>query len=227
MADDGTTVFGEDQVTDQTTDETVDQTVEQEATDEQTQETTPKTNEFLQSLPEQYREDARFADIESIEAMAEKLAEVPQGLAADQFENIPDNAPTNVRDFAEKMGYTQDQLDGTLAYFGKYIETVQQATRDAIHSGRDQLYESWGEDKAVNLNLANKALEAMDPDGDIGEILTQSGFHEHPAVLKAFANFGRKMQEGGFIESSDTVVPPSDKSDAQLWYPDMPSKHQN
>lgn len=57
-----------------------------------------------------------------------------------------------------------------------------------------------GEKFAPALATAKKALDASPP--ELKALLESSGMGNHPAVLRAFLNFGRLMEQDGFVPST-------------------------
>lgn len=136
--------------------------------------------------------------------------------AADAFK-LPEGMPKELGVFANKHGFTQEQLDATLAHFNGAIESGRQAEMAALESTGAQFIQSWGEQAKGNLNLAKQALKEHDPQGVLTKALKESGYVNHPGVLGFLVSVGKLMSEGGFIKSSANA-PAGDKTLAQTLY---------
>lgn len=132
---------------------------------------------------------------------------------------IPEGMPDSMREFAHENGFTQDQLDKTLAHMGAYVEASTVAQRVALREMGEAHLKNWGEMKDTNLNLAKQALAQNDPDGKLAKALNETGYGNHPVVLDFLHNLGKGMQEGGFLKRAVRVAP-GQKTAAQAMYGD-------
>ena len=144
---------------------------------------------------------------------------------------IPDHwdkyeTPAPVPDAVKKMAFenklTQDQFSATLNTFGQYMQAQRMAEAEQLkQQGVEFIKTEWGDKAEYNLNIARRALQTVDKEGELKQLLDQTGFGNHPAVLKFFANLGRDLQEGGYLRGELKRPAGAKKSPAQLLYPTM------
>jgi len=115
---------------------------------------------------------------------------------------LPEGVPTNVAQFAFDNDMTQAQLDKTLETFAGYTQGAEVERQAVMKAEGEKLVESWGKVKTSNLSLVTRALSQNDPEGKLTEMLNESGYGNHPAVLNFFLKIGQSMQEGGFLKGS-------------------------
>jgi hypothetical protein len=138
--------------------------------------------------------------------------------AADEYV-LPEGVDKKFGAIANKLGYTQDQLDNTLKAFGDVVSNSRDIERRSILKEGSELVNSWGEQKKTNLTTIKTGLEAIDPEGSLKTVLQASGYDNHPAVLSALLRVGKSLEEGGFINSNLNV--PRGKTIAEKMYPSM------
>lgn len=158
------------------------------------------------------------------ETSAESPPSVPERVVptADGYK-LPEGLDPAVGQFASENGYTQEQLDKTLEYFGEVVQNTDKAKVQALRVLGEAHLKNWGDAAQTNLNLAKQALAQNDPDGHLAKALNESGYGNHPAVLDFLYNLGKGMQEGGFLKTA-VNRPPGQKSLAQKMYPSHVSK---
>ena len=186
----------------------------QESVAETTQEPVQETQEVSaqESTPPPETPD------ESVEIPPERV--VP---AADGY-TLPEGLDPVIGQFANEHGFTQEQLDSTLEYFGNVIQNSEKSKVEALRTLGEAHLKNWGDQAQHNLSLAKRALAQNDPEGSLAKALNESGYGNHPAVLDFLYNLGRSMQEGGFLRGS-VNRPPGQKTLAQTMYGDNhPSK---
>lgn len=137
--------------------------------------------------------------------------------------SLPDGTPKEIADFANSNDMTQDQLDGTLQYFGDILQKSENTKRDNLQKAGKAHMDNWGKDAKYNLGLAKRALQHTDKEGKFAEWLTSTGHGDNPVVLDYLLHMGINLKEGGFLKSS-VNQPPGKKTMAQTLYPDMKSK---
>lgn len=131
---------------------------------------------------------------------------------------LPEGVPQNLGAMANKLGYTQEQLDGTLAEFANVTAANAAATKAAIMEQGKALVAEWGDQGKTNLNLAKRALTQFDKAGTLKAALNESGYANHPAVLTFLRDLGAGLQEGGFLKGQ-VHTPPPRQSMAHRMYP--------
>ena len=157
---------------------------------------------------------------------AEPPAEPPEGIRvvpkATEY-TLPDGAPPELGEFANKNDMTQVQLDATVRQFGSILQGTKAAEQAALKNAGDAHIKNWGENGKFKLTLAKRALQQNDPKGEMAKALETSGYGNHPAVLDFLYTIGKSMEEGGFLKSAAPRVP-GKKTLAQSMYPDLPTK---
>lgn len=231
MSEETSTVLGEETTTATSTTETVPNSTEETTVVEQPTETTPdgagETVSFIDSLPESLRGNERFTGIESVEDLAQKFAEVDIAATVPDAGDyvVPEGLPTQLGEVANKLGLTQEQLDGTTLMYSEYNQAVDIAQREEMAIKADELLESWGEDKDKNLSLSKRAVNyvAEGIGEDLREFFKETGAGNNPMVIKAFNFMGRVFDEGGHLPSLPNT-PKAKKSAAATMFPNHPTK---
>lgn len=136
---------------------------------------------------------------------------------------LPDGAPSELGEFANKNDMTQVQLDATVRQFGAILQGTKAAEQASLKTAGDAHIKNWGENGKFKLTLAKRALQQNDPEGTMAKALETSGYGNHPAVLDFLHTIGKSMEEGGFLKSA-VNAPPGKKTLAQSMYPDLPTK---
>jgi len=96
---------------------------------------------------------------------------------------------------------------------------METAKRMQVKQAGMELIESWGLEADRNLEISRRALKTIDKDGSLAQVLNETGFGDHPAVLSFMYNLGRQLQEGGFFETP--TVQHDRRTRAQRMYPTM------
>lgn len=134
---------------------------------------------------------------------------IPDGFTANQ------GALTKFTEFAKAKGLSQEdaqsavdiavemqqqqieQHAAAVASWEKQVKTGMDAEGKPLP---DHLKFPTGEQFAPALAIAKKALDASPP--ELKELLNATGMGNHPAVLRAFYNFGKLMQPDNFVPST-------------------------
>ena len=136
----------------------------------------------------------------------------------------PQPVPEMVKKMAHEAGLTQSQFDASMKTFGNYMQATRLAEQQQIRQMGEQFIEKeWGDQKEYKTNLARRALRTVDKEGKLNELLTQTGYVNHPVVLSFLYDLGRNMQEGGFLKGELKRPAGAGKSPAQVLYPNMPT----
>ena len=101
-----------------------------------------------------------------------------------------------------KRGYTAEQLQGLAEdYFAFQGGQSQDAAAQVAKEMADVeavLKREWpGEIYSQQLDMANSAISAVDPDGKLVPLLAATGLGRHPALIKLAAMAGASMAEDG------------------------------
>jgi len=154
---------------------------------------------------------------------AEPEGEQPQAVervvpAADGYK-LPEGVAPQLGQLFNQMDLTQEQAEGVL----KLDSVRTKAQNEALRNAGVKHIEGWGDAAKTNLNLAQRGRDLIDPSGQLRQLLNESGAGNDPRILEMFYQFGKRMEEGGFLESSiNTTGQP--KETAHLWYPDQAPK---
>ena len=130
---------------------------------------------------------------------------------------LPEGVPADVAKIAEELGFTQEQLDGSLTKFNELSAAATKAEQAAIRQEGEALVREWGDNAKANLTLVHRALQVNDPTGDLAKALNETGYGNHPAVLRYLLNVGKQTTEGEFI-TGDTNNPQPKKTAAQVLF---------
>jgi len=175
---------------------------------------------FIQNLMEQQRESG------TTETKDESSGEQEAPNIPEHWDKYEASAPVpdEVKRMAHQSGLTQEQFNATLDTFGKYMQAQKMVEHEQLkQQGVDFIKKEWGDKAEYHLNLARRALRTVDKDGELKEVLDQTGFGNHPVVLKFFANLGKNLQEGGYLKGELKRPAGAGKTAAQRLYPNMPS----
>lgn len=112
--------------------------------------------------------------------------------------NLPPEQAQKFVGLATKMQQQQiEQHAAAVASWEKQVKTGLDADGKPLP---DHLKFPTGEQFAPALAIAKKALDASPP--ELKELLNATGMGNHPAVLRAFLNFGKLMQPDNFVPST-------------------------
>ena len=127
-------------------------------------------------------------------------------------EDLPwdDEFQSSMLGVMHKAGLNQSQVKQVLS---AYIESIggqyQQARGDlerSRESGVQDLRNEWGKSFDGQIDLAKRAFKAATGEGyeDVSKMVLQDGMKlgDHPAIVKAFATLGGKMNEHGLVGTS-------------------------
>jgi len=131
---------------------------------------------------------------------------------------LPEGMPDVLAQFAKDADMTQEQLDKTLDQYGRITEGAEQFRKAELFKNGQAHTESWGKQKDYNLSLVRRALSQNDPDGKLKNMLEESGYGNHPAVLDFFLTIGNSMKEGGFLKGANNTQSKSGLSAAQSMF---------
>lgn len=112
----------------------------------------------------------------------------------------------------------------------KYMQGNYSTAMAAMQAQRQEMTAQWladaradkefGGDKFdANLADARKALTQFDTDGDIGKMLNETGYGNHPAILRIFARVGKALGEDNLHGKGGGEA--AEKPLAERFYPNM------
>jgi hypothetical protein len=133
---------------------------------------------------------------------------------------VPAEVPAELKQWAAKEGFTDAQFKSALTKYQEAMTAVTQGTmKQLAELGKKQLAE-WGDEADTKLTAAKQALKQFDTTGEVQALLKQTGYGNHPAVLKFFAALGEQLGEGAFIDGKG--APRKDtRTLAEKMYPSM------
>ena len=134
--------------------------------------------------------------------------------APEQKEPEQAAAPVEYEDFVAPEGFSVDQelMSEFKALAGKrglkqeeaqaLVDLQVKSQQRAVHSFMQQR-EQWrtgikndpdfGRERFEStINYAKRGLKALDESGQVGRLLVETGFGDHPEIIKVFARFGKK-----------------------------------
>ncbi len=186
-------------------------------------ETTTVDNADESTVAEASAESAVEAETSTEQTAEESTAEettendsVEKPLTAADYK-LPEGVPADVAKIAEELGFTQEQLDGSLTKYNEISAAAAKAEQDSIRQEGEALVREWGDNAKANLTLVHRALQVNDPTGELSKALNETGFGNHPAVLRYLLNVGKQMSEGEFVQG-DTHTPAPKKTAAQVLF---------
>ncbi len=135
--------------------------------------------------------------------------------AADGYQ-FEEGTPTLLGEIFNKLDMTQDQANGVLM-----LSSVREkADKEAMVAAGKKHIAAWGDVAETNINLAKRGRDYFDPTGDLTTLLNDTGFGNDPRLIEMFFQFGKRMEEGGFLTSEVNTPDNIPKDVAHLWYPD-------
>lgn len=139
---------------------------------------------------------------------------------------LPEGVPTEFADMANKLDYTQEQLEGSLTAFGGYVNAMSEAEKAANIEAYNTFTKDMPEEKLSAFQANAKAgLAYIDEDGEILKKLTGgNGFDFDPHILRGLAKVGEMLKEGTFVAGGVNKPRPNDtQSRAHRMFPnDVP-----
>ena len=93
---------------------------------------------------------------------------------------------------------------------GQQVKAWEEASRNDPDFGGEKLQE--------NLAIANRALEAYDPQGEIRAMLAETGYGNHPALVRFFLAIGRDLSSDRMVGGGRGVNNPNGV-DLDAFYP--------
>lgn len=121
---------------------------------------------------------------------------------------LPENAilttTESVAEFAKAQNYTQEQAQAALEYANSQVKeyhdgllTQSQEKRAEWKTQAETDSEYGGEAFKANAELASRAVERF-ASSELKTILNESGYGNHPELVRMFVNIGKAMGEDNF-----------------------------
>tara|TARA_R110000765_G_scaffold178074_2_gene283601 strand:- start:288 stop:1097 length:810 start_codon:yes stop_codon:yes gene_type:complete len=134
---------------------------------------------------------------ESWDSFYNQLGRPEQANGYDFGEDV-DGVLDDFKTFAHQNNFTQDQADNLLGLFSDMQEEDAQSEEQAIEDLKVQttigLQRDWGRNYDGNLDYARRAY-AQFGTAELTDVLDNSGFGNHPEVIKAFSKVGQLLGE--------------------------------
>jgi|TARA_R100001530_G_C4315207_1_gene154152 hypothetical protein len=144
---------------------------------------------------EEKKEEGKEAETEMLTVEDLKF---PEGVTVDQdiqneFLTIANDKDMTAKERGQALVNLQTKLytkqtEAYQAQMSAWIDTVK-ADKEMIGDTGDKL--------PANLAIAKKGMEGLKVDG-LGEILNETGYGNHPAIVKAFYRIGKSISEDSF-----------------------------
>jgi hypothetical protein len=130
---------------------------------------------------------------------------------------VPDYVTPEMKQFAFQQGLSNEQFNSVIAQYGYIAQASEQQRINQLNNMAAAQLEKWGEAAEYNLGLAKHALKTVDKEGELSRVLKETGYGNHPVVLRFLYNLGNQLKEGGFLRGSINK-PTGKKSIAEIMY---------
>lgn len=153
-------------------------------------------------LPEEFRENPMFEGIDSVDALAKRLADGGAPESYQFAEGFDEDFAGAISEHAKNANMNQVQLDAMLEFKGAMEKAAENQMWAELDQGRKGLQEEWGKDYDDNIGLANKVIGIFDKAGDLRKLMkTNPVMSNHPTVVKLFKAIGDAIDIDRFVES--------------------------
>ena len=176
-----------------------------------------ESEDALAALPEEIRNK-----LEGYESMEDVLKDIERGRQA--REGVPEkaedykvstpegmelepNLANAFRELAHKAGLTQDQSDTLVGWWNEGLQKQRQVREDLRENTVTSLKKEWGDHYDSNLQAAQKAFKTFGSP-ELEQFLVETGFGDHPLVLKHFHRVGQAISEDALVTGDK---PPSER----------------
>ena len=133
--------------------------------------------------------------------------ELPEVEGADQLSQNPDDA-ANYAKKAHELGLTQRQMAGLWQHYQKsaveYMNGFQEQQAAENQQGQLALQKEWGQAYDQKLSEAQAAVKEFGSD-ELVNLLNDTGFGDHPVLIKAFASIGEAMRNDKMYGRGDDM----------------------
>ena len=183
----------------------------------------PAPTSWKESLGEEIRSDDKLSSFDSVDDLAKAYLDAPEKIAIPTAEeyDLPEGTPEAFREFANQNNLGQDQVNSLVDYQMKLQEANAKAFEDNQNAARDELFETWGDKKDANLNLAVRVIQQFDTkEGEMRDFMNATRAGNNPKVIAFLTSVGRALDEDGFLESG-VQTPANQKSAAESLYPNQ------
>lgn len=119
---------------------------------------------------------------------------------------IPEDAINELRSEAHRLGLSQRQTAGLFQFYMKQnlarLNQFEQSEKEQGEKGIAELRQEWGTAYEEKVEQARSAVREFGDDALI-QLLDDTGYGNHPTIIKAFANIGRAMADDKLFGRGD------------------------
>lgn len=186
-------------------------------------EVTTDESPWYSKLSDEYKDNDVVKGFETPEALVKAYLDkpdAPETIKAEDYK-LPDGFNLDgFRDFAHNTGLSQDQVNKSLEFYNQVQSAEGEAREQVNQQALDRLLTSWGNEKDGNISLAKRALVQFDTDKTMSAFLEETRAGNNPFVVQFLYQAGKMLEEDGYLKSQVTA-PPSNKSTADVLYPEQ------
>ncbi|MBI9112825.1 endoprotease [Maridesulfovibrio ferrireducens] len=135
---------------------------------------------------------------------------------------IPSHIDKHFRDFARENGVTGEMAQKLVDFNNKLEVARRQDHEQQIYKWAEQINSlpGWqGNAFRQNVSVANKAMKAF-ASPELVNMIKNSGYNNHPEVVKAFHGIGMRMSEDSYVDSPKPTG--RKKTIGEILYPNQP-----
>jgi len=184
----------------------------------------PDTNEqdnWLESLPEEMRENEHLKGLDGVGALAKEYVQgkeskpvVPENPDGYEIKVPEDAAPDEfaqglLKTKAHELNFTQTQVDGVMDVYKGMVEKAQENHKSELEAGKQEciteLQTDWKEKFDENVVMAKKAAASVF-DEDFRKFIDESGLGNHPGFVKGLLVIGQSISEDVLKRGTDIIT---------------------
>jgi hypothetical protein len=121
--------------------------------------------------------------------------------------SVPPEVEQRLRHQAHKMRLNGRQTQQMINEYAKEYLEDRRLAKQATNEVSEKFQQEWGGNYKRNMALIDRALDQIDPDKSLRLVLNESGAMYHPAIIKHFHEYSKRLVEGGLMQGDvDGVV---------------------
>ncbi|WP_291329857.1 endoprotease [Desulfovibrio sp. UCD-KL4C] len=135
---------------------------------------------------------------------------------------VPSHIDQHFRDFARENGVTAELAQKLVDFNNKLESARHQDHEQQVNKWADEISSLPGWHGAAfrqNVSIANKAMKAF-ASPELVKLIKDSGYNNHPEVVKAFHGIGMRMSEDSYVDSPKPTG--RKKTIGEILYPNQP-----
>ncbi|SME88442.1 hypothetical protein [Desulfovibrio gilichinskyi] len=135
---------------------------------------------------------------------------------------VPSHIDQHFRDFARENGVTAELAQKLVDFNNKLESARHQDHEQQVNKWADEISSLPGWHGAAfrqNVSIANKAMKAF-ASPELVKLIKDSGYNNHPEVVKAFHGIGMRMSEDSYVDSPRPTG--RKKTIGEILYPNQP-----